>query len=725
MNLERNLNPEQRKAVEHTEGPLLVLAGAGSGKTRCIIHRTAWLIREKKVPSRNILIVTFTNKAARELRERLEREFYIAPRDIWVGTFHSVSARILRREYKHTGFQPDFTIYDTDDQHSLMKKICGDLSMKKDAASVRSLQQYISHLKSRLITPDNFFKYYEDNRNNRQGQQVYQEYQTRLISFNAMDFDDLLLHMFLLLEKNEEVRDYYRTMFRYIMVDEYQDTNYAQFQIIHQLAQPRQNLCVVGDDDQAIYSWRGATIRNILGFERDYKDVLTIRLEQNYRSTERILNLANDLIRHNSERHPKKLHTAISGGSPAVISYLENEQDEAGALVQHVQRLIAESDISLSNIVVLYRMNAQSRVLEKALINARIPYKIVGGVNFYSRREVKDVLAYLRVMTNPLDEESLLRIINKPPRKIGKTSIEHCRDFALRNGKHLWDVLQQAAQVPELTKMPAKRIMNFTLMIQDWQKIQLPLADLIERLVHKTGLIDQYRDTSDPQDQTRLENITELVAAAREFQDQFVQENDCEPAIGDFLQNVTLMTDLDTETRESGVLHLMTIHNAKGLEFDHVCVTGVCDGIIPHQRSMQDQKNVEEERRLLYVAITRARKTLRLSLTKWRRVFQSMTRFMPSRFLREIDLSQLITDSEPLFQNAGYIPRCQQRPEQPNVTLESEKHFRIGQTVEHETLGRGTILSVDGKDENAKLAVSFRGGSLKKVIGKYVKVIPG
>ncbi len=722
----QDLNPRQQEVVQTVDGPVLVLAGAGSGKTRSVIYRTAWLIREKRVHPNQILIVTFTNKAARELRDRLESTFQLQTRNLWVGTFHSICSRILRYESDSMPFNSNFVIYDADDQKTLVKRIMKRLDIDTKAFPPGKVHNLISRNKNNLIRPEDFFEFQDENEWTRTFHKIFEAYTKDLLKNNALDFDDLLLQTAFLFDQNEDVRRKYASQFRYIMIDEYQDTNYAQFKLINLLAKDHQNLCVVGDDDQAIYGWRGADVENILRFEKDYGSVKTIRLEQNYRSTQTILDLANCLIRNNADRHVKDLWSDKGKGETPSLNIFEDERKEARAIADRVDEI--RNKETLSDIAVLFRTNAQSRVLEQEFAKRQIAYTVVGGVNFFQRKEIKDILSYLRVLVNPDDSESLVRIINNPPRKIGNTTIGRLLDYAIKYEVNLYQAVQEVEQNSLLGKSAAQHVKEFAKMIEGWRVLaeSEPVADMIERVITELNLIAIYESTGDIQDATRADNLKELMAASRDYTEEFSTETENPPLLLDYLQNVTLQTDLDTASDEQGVVQLMTMHNAKGLEFAHVIICGICDGLIPHRLNLDSEKLLEEERRLLYVAITRAERSLWLSYSRWRREYNTIEPMMPSRFLKEMDEEYLQLAGSDFYEvKASPTPVTSRKDvKKVDVILESQKYYKIGQKVLHKNFGRGTILNVDGSGENAKLTISFENGALKRILGNFVQTAP-
>jgi DNA helicase-2/ATP-dependent DNA helicase PcrA len=716
--LARELNDRQLEVVTDTENPILVLAGAGSGKTRSIIYRAAYLIREKQVPPWKLLIVTFTNKAARELQERLEKLLGIPMRTLWVGTFHSLCSRILRFESIHLPFNSNFSIYDEDAQKSLLKKLYKEHGFDAGKIPINKILGRIGRYKNRLFLPEDLLgNLVEEDKEQSSIINIYRLYQQQLLLNQALDFDDILLYTARLLQDNEQVRDKYRNQFHYIMIDEYQDTNKAQFEIIHQLASGHQRVCVVGDDDQAIYSFRGASLRNILEFERDYSNVKSIRLEQNYRSTGHILALANAVILHNRRRHSKELWSELPEGDKPRLQTFQSEIDEANRVIEAVKHL-HQSGMLYRQMAILYRTNAQSRVFESSLMQAKIPYSIVGGQHFYQRKEIKDLLGYLATLCNSSDNESLLRIVNEPPRGIGQTSVNRLISYAAKTRISIYSALQNAEAIEELGSGARKRIAEFTQQLLSWKTMakHSPALEVVKTIIEELGLISQYRKSSDPREIARAENLIEFVSSVSEFSEQFAKDNDRQPLVEDFLPFVALQTDMDMVKDEADSLRLMTLHNAKGLEFEAVFIVGLEEELLPHRMSMDSREEIEEERRLFYVGITRAKRFLQLSNASSRRLYDTFYFAKPSRFLGEVDAA--------LFELPGGDPGIAPAPnriKKPNkVVKENQKHYRIGQKVFHGEYGLGVILSVDGEGEDARLTISFA-GKLAKIMGSYVQ----
>ncbi len=716
------LNDRQLEVVTDTESAILVLAGAGSGKTKSIIYRAAYLIREKQVAPWKLLIVTFTNKAARELQERLENLLHIPMRALWVGTFHSICSRILRFESAHLPFNSNFSIYDDDAQKSMLKKLYKEHGFDAQKIPINRILSKIGRFKNKLMLPEDLKDYAanEDKEFN-SFLNIYRLYQQQLLLNQAMDFDDILLFTAKLFQSNEAVREKYRAQFQYVMIDEYQDTNEAQFEIVHQIAGGHQRVCVVGDDDQAIYSFRGATLRNILEFERDYNSVRSIRLEQNYRSTGNILALANAVIKHNRRRHAKELWSDLPEGNKPKLNTFENENQEAEKVTDAVRELAA-SGIALRQMAILYRTNAQSRVFESALMQARIPYSIVGSLHFYQRKEIKDLLGYLACLNNPADNESVLRIINEPPRGIGQTSVNRLISFAAKTRIPIYNAIQNVDAVEELNSSAKKRIADFASQMESWRIMaqKSPVLDLVKVIVEQLGLVALYRKSSDPKDIARAENLIEFVSSVSEFSERSMRDEDKTPLLADFLPFVALQTDMDMVNESTDSLRLMTLHNAKGLEFEAVFIVGLEEELLPHRMSMDSREEIEEERRLFYVGITRAKRHLYLSNARSRRMYDTFYFAKPSHFIGEVDPA--------LFdQPGGEIGRAP-TPRAVNKLVknnrESQKHYRIGQKVYHKEYGVGTILSVNGEGTDAILTITFVKGKLAKIVGSFVSTEP-
>ena len=625
-----SLNPEQRRAAETLEGPVLILAGAGSGKTRALTYRVANLI-DHGIPAWSILALTFTNKAAKEMKTRVENLIGLEKaEEAWISTFHSTCARILRRDIEKIGYSRTFTIYDDDDQQRVLKEILKQFNIDDKFLPVREIRAKISDAKNRMLTPDEWFQQTFRDRRNSLIHDVMTEYEKRMKSLNALDFDDLLLKTLILLADHPPVLEVYRRRFRYVLVDEYQDTNRTQYELLRLLTAESRNLCVVGDDDQSIYGWRGADIRNILEFENDFPDAAVIKLEQNYRSTGNILDAANQVIAHNEGRKDKTLWTEQEYGEKILVYCADDERDEAAWIIQRIQEL-KHKGTSLGDIAILYRTNAQSRIPEEVLMQAGIPYRVYGGQKFYERKEIKDIIAYLRVIANPADDISLSRIINVPKRSIGDTTVQALMEGAAKQGIPLYAAL---AEPPESLGSRAKNsISEFFRMITllSAMKESMGLEEFVDELIRMTGLEDQYQKEDTDESRNRIENIQEFRGSVHEF--ARLTEN---ATVEEFLENVALVTDLDRAEEQAGFVMMMTLHSAKGLEFDNVFIPGLEEGIFPSSRSLEEDNRLEEERRLMYVGITRARKRLYLSRASERMLYNQYGHNPPSRFLGEI-----------------------------------------------------------------------------------------
>ena len=632
MSIYDTLNPMQKEAVLQTEGPLLILAGAGSGKTRVLTHRVAYLIEEKQVNPWNILAITFTNKAAGEMRERVDQLVGFGAESIWVSTFHSTCVRILRRHIEYLGYTTNFSIYDSDDQKTLMKQVFKAMDVDTKQFKERSVLGTISSAKDKLIGPEEFLlNAGQDFRQRRIGE-IYKEYQKRLKKNNALDFDDLIVKTVELFQNNSEVLNYYQERFKYIMVDEYQDTNLAQFKLVSLLASKYRNLCVVGDDDQSIYRFRGADIGNILSFEEMFPGAKVIKLEQNYRSTQNILNAANGVIRHNRGRKDKTLWTANGEGDLIRFKQFDTAREEA----DFVAREIRDSGYAYQEQAVLYRTNAQSRLLEERCIFYNVPYRLVGGVNFYQRKEIKDILAYLKTIANGVDDLSVLRIINVPKRGIGATTMGKVTIFASEHGMSLYDALREARQIPGLGKA-AEKIGAFIGQMESFraraQSDDYTIQDLIEGIMDETGYQQELEAEGEVESQTRLENIEELVNKAVSY-----EEDSEHSTLDEFLEQVALVADIDNMDESENRVTLMTLHSAKGLEFPKVYLVGLEDGLFPSMMSINsdDKTDMEEERRLCYVGITRAKNELVITSARQRMVNGETRYCKPSRFMEEV-----------------------------------------------------------------------------------------
>ncbi len=725
------LNPQQREAVTHGEGPLLVLAGAGSGKTRVITYRIAWLIGEKGVHPSQILAVTFTNKAANEMLSRVEHLVpHIGARP-WIGTFHSTSLRMLRRYADRLGFTKSFAIYDTADQLTLIRRVMRELEMSDDAFPPRAILNRISNAKNDLVGPSEYEKENIDFFGARVAE-VYRLYQRRLKEFDAMDFDDLIGNYVLLLQQNDDVRAELHERFQHLLIDEYQDTNHAQYMLIKSLTGPRGNVIAVGDEDQSIYRFRGADINNILNFERDFPGARIIKLEQNYRSTGNILDAATGVVSHNVARKGKQLFTDSGSGDPVRIVTCSTDREEAQFVLERILSL--QPKYSLSDFAVLFRTNAQSRPFEEELLRANLPYSVVGGVKFYERAEIKDILAFVRLAVRPHDTPSVERVINVPSRGIGDTTIKALDDEAKRANASLWGIIE--GPLDFLPPRAAKAVREFRDIIHDLQRAAAnPVGDILDYVLLRTGYRRMLQESRDVQDESRLQNLDELINSAREFTEQ-----NPSASLGDYLDSLTLMSDLDRYESQKGVT-LMTLHAAKGLEFKIVFLAGMEEGILPHSQSLEESDDIEEERRLCYVGMTRAREQLYCLYALERRVHGMMRDQRPSAFVQEIP--------EKVKEEVRLRPSLGPRPPPPRMAgrggavasffknapvqfdpssirpARSEPQraeLKRGVRVRHEQFGDGTILTMEGNGPEAKLTVYFDRAGSKKFIAKYAKL---
>jgi DNA helicase II / ATP-dependent DNA helicase PcrA len=717
------LNPQQRAAVTHAGSPLLIVAGAGSGKTRVLTHRIAYLLAERDVAPSEILAITFTNKAAGEMASRVAALVGPRARAMWVMTFHSACVRILRREAKRLGYPSSFSIYDQADSQRLMALVCRELELDAKQHPPKALHAQVSSLKNELIDYETFAAGARTHREKALAE-AYAEYQRRLMVAGAMDFDDLIMVTVCLFQAFPEVAAVYRHRFRHVMVDEYQDTNHAQYVLIRELvgahggthaapggagadAEPPSELCVVGDADQSIYAFRGATIRNIVEFEQDFPDARVIVLEQNYRSTQNILSAANAVVSRNASRKPKNLWSD-QGAGPLITGYVaDSEHDEAAFVAEEVDRLTDAGEAVPGDVAVFYRTNAQSRVFEEVFIRVGLPYKVIGGVRFYERREVRDLLAYLRLIANPADEVSLRRILNVPKRGIGDRAEEYVAAYASRERMSFADALRRPGDVPGLAGRSAQAIERFSTLIDGLREMAAshPVADLAEAVLGRTGYETALAESSDLQDASRVENLQELVSVAREFDGQ----NE-DGTLADFLEQVSLVADADQipdGADHGGVVTLMTLHTAKGLEFPVVFLTGMEEDVFPHQRSAADEKELEEERRLAYVGITRAMRRLYLTRAVGRMWWGRPSFHRQSRFLGEIPAPLIEWRRDERAATAPAIERAAQRPGVDSPGNRQVPSLAPGDMVTHDKFGLGSVVSVDGAGDRAEAKIDF------------------
>ena len=764
MSIYDKLNEPQREAVYHTDGPLLILAGAGSGKTRVLTHRIAYLIEERNVNPWNILAITFTNKAAGEMRERVDSLVGFGSESIWVSTFHSMCVRILRRFIDRLGYDNRFTIYDTDDQKTLMKEVCKKVAIDTKVFKERSLMSAISSAKNELILPDEFELNVGGDFAKLKIAKVYREYEAQLKANNALDFDDLLVKTVQLLQTQPDVLENYQERFRYIMVDEYQDTNTVQFQLVRLLAGKYRNLCVVGDDDQSIYKFRGANIRNILDFEHEFSDACVIKLEQNYRSTGNILNAANRVIANNKGRKEKTLWTANGEGELVHLRQFDTGYDEADFIAEDIKKEV-RAGASYNDHAVLYRTNAQSRLLEEKFVAMNVPYKIVGGVNFYARREIKDLLAYLKTIDNGMDDIAVRRIINVPKRGIGLTTINRIQESAAERGLGFYETLMAPELIPGIGRSAAK-LDSFAALIEYFKGLtgQMSITELLREVIEKTGYMESL-DSEDKEDaQARKENIDELINKAAAYEE--AAEDRDEPAtLSAFLEEVALVADIDSLDEEQDYVVLMTLHSAKGLEFPHVYLAGMEDGLFPSYMTItsDDRDDLEEERRLCYVGITRAEQELTLTCAR-RRMVRGETQYNKiSRFIKEIPAELLDTGSRriepetevPVQQNTYAHAReafrarafgaaysngagkssgvssgkssqglaSLQKGSQLAAGSGGSPDYAEGDRVRHVKFGEGTVLEIRSGGRDYEVTVDFDSAGVRKMFAKFAKLV--
>ena len=742
MSIYDTLNEQQREAVYHTEGPLLILAGAGSGKTRVLTHRIAYLIEERGVNPWNILAITFTNKAAGEMRERVDDIVGFGSESIWVSTFHSTCVRILRRHIDRLGYDTNFTIYDTDDQKTLMRDICKYLQIDTKIYRERNLLAAISAAKNEMVSPEGFRLRAEGDFSRQRIASVYEEYEKQMKANNALDFDDLLVKAVQLLKTQPDVLDYYQERFRYIMVDEYQDTNNVQFQFVSTLAAKYRNLCVVGDDDQSIYKFRGADIRNILNFENVFEDAKVIKLEQNYRSTGTILDAANAVIRNNRGRKDKTLWTDNGQGEKIELRQFDTGYDEAEYIVGDIRGHVDSGDCSYNDNAVLYRTNAQSRLFEEKLVSANIPYKLVGGVNFYARREIKDLLSYLKTIDNGKDDLAVRRIINVPKRGIGLTSVNRVQEYALQRGVSFYEAVLGADLIPGIGRGLPK-LESFAALIEHFRSEaeKMSILELLEDIIETTGYIEELKTEGEIEAEARIENIDELKNKAADYEES-CQERGETPTLGGFLEEVALVADIDSLDEDSDYVVLMTLHSAKGLEFPHVYLAGLEDGLFPSYMTVtsDNPEELEEERRLCYVGITRAMKQLTLTCAR-RRMVRGETQYNKmSRFLKEIPADLLSTgmrfEREEKEEEAPRQSSWQQarqafhtkafsspRPvQQFKVAGGNGPGYDVGDRVRHVKFGEGLVTAIVEGGRDYEVTVEFDSAGTKKMFAAFAKL---
>ncbi len=729
------LNREQQEAVLHVDGPLLILAGAGSGKTRVLTYRIAHLIDECGVNPWNILAITFTNKAAGEMRERVDKIVGYGSESIWVSTFHSTCVRILRRYIDRLGYDTNFTIYDTEDQKTVMKSVCQKLQLDSKLYKERMLLNVISHAKDEYISPNEFLLEAKGDFRQEKIAQAYVEYQKELKKNNALDFDDLLVKTVELFQSCPDVLEYYQNRFRYIMVDEYQDTNTVQFKFISTLARQYRNLCVVGDDDQSIYKFRGANIRNILDFEKVFPDAKVVKLEQNYRSTQNILNAANGVIANNRGRKEKALWTENEQGEPILFQQFQNGYEEAEYVSGEISKKVRKGEAEYQDFAVLYRTNAQSRLFEEKFLYANIPYKIVGGVNFYSRKEIKDILAYLKTIDNGKDDLAVRRIINVPKRGIGNVTLAKVQAYADSRDISFFEALEEAGEIPGLGKA-ALKIQPFVHLIHEMRLslADMSMQDLIQAILDKTGYAEDLKNEDTDESEARLENIDEFINKAVTY-----EEGAEEPNLSGFLEEVALVADIDSVEDGDNRVLLMTLHSAKGLEFPYVYLAGMEDGLFPSYMSIaadDPTEEIEEERRLCYVGITRAMKELTITCARCRMVRGETQYNNVSRFVREIPPELLARKSvmprEPkkpeVPQNTSYQKAKEAfrtktfDPQQFKVVKADKLDYTVGDQVSHVKFGKGTVLEITEGGRDYEVKVDFERVGVKKMFASFAKL---
>ena len=729
------LNPQQAEAVINTEGPMLIMAGAGSGKTKVLTCRVANLLQKGVRPYR-ILAITFTNKAAAEMRERVNKMSGPAAKDVWLFTFHAFCARFLRMEIdKLPGYGGNFAIYDTADSQNLIKQILKEMNLDDKRFQPSGILSRISNAKNALQDAAAFARqagdFYEQ-----KVADIYSRYEQKLQLNNALDFDDLLMLSIKLLQENKEVREKYQDRFDYLLVDEYQDTNHAQYLLTKFLAAKHRNICVVGDADQSIYGWRGADIQNILDFEKDYPDAKVIKLEQNYRSTQIILDAANAVIENNTGRKPKNLWTENKSGADIIYFQAVDERDEARFVIEQLQNLQRTENKKLGDMAILYRTNTQSRIFEEMLIKSGISYNMVGGLKFYERKEIKDIIAYLRVIFNPADSLSLLRIINVPKRGIGDASLAKIQAYAAANNVSLFEAVSNAAAIDGLSSRFVSKLDDLAGIIFELMNLasEAPVEDLIDRVLRDTGYLEELENERTPQAQSRIDNLHELISVAQEFAAS-EEENNLE----NFLAHVALVSDIDDTELGEDAITLMTLHSSKGLEFPVVFLVGMEEGLFPHARTLMDETEIEEERRLCYVGITRAKEKLFLSSTKMRTIYGNTVTYPPSRFLQEIParLVKTIKRQERFsaLENFKQVSeKYSARPQKPASTFNPHSfmpqkpaaaaggtgtRFNTGDRVSHSKWGEGMVVSVKDSPDGQEVKVAFAGAGVRSLLTKY------
>ncbi len=771
LKLVQGMNPRQKEAVLHVEGPLLIMAGAGSGKTRVLTHRMAYLLQEYDVNPWNILAITFTNKAAREMKERVEKLVGSQAQDMWVSTFHSMCVRILRRECEKLGYARTFTISDPSEQQTLVKRIMKKQNIDSDKFSHQMVLGKISQAKNDLLGPNEFESYNKGYIDSIVAK-IYKDYQKELKQSMSMDFDDLIMLTVQLFQQFPETLSFYQNKFQYIHVDEYQDTNHAQYKLVKLLAEKLKNICVVGDADQSIYGWRGANMENILDFEKDYPNAKVVLLEQNYRSTKVILEAANQVIQNNQQRKEKNLWTENDQGQKISYYRAQSEQDEALFVVSQIQEHIANQRMNYDDFAILYRTNAQSRILEERLLKANMPYRMVGGQRFYDRLEIKDILAYLRLLINPYDDMSFRRVINSPKRGVGPASLEKLADFASMHDMSLLEASRNSV-LANIKGKAGKGISDFAKIYEDIAKMQefLPFSELIEEFIKHTGYIQQLQLANNLESDARIENIQEFISVAKQFEKDRLDLESEEPALIQFLTDLALVSDSDTQDQEGRSVTMMTLHAAKGLEFPVVFLVGMEDGIFPSSRSIMENDDVEEERRLAYVGITRAEEKLYLTNAYSRLLYGRTQSNRASRFIDEID-PKLLDESRGSLSNGysgGYgssygktssyggssykestytgssftssrssqssfqknassdrsrmvANKAMSTPHKASASSAETETWQVGDKAEHKKWGIGTVVKTSGKDTSLELDIAFPSEGIKRLLASFAPI---
>jgi len=734
-----HLNEMQRKAVMTAEGPLLILAGAGSGKTTVLVNRIHYILATRDIFPSNILAITFTNKAAREMKERVERLLGESAEGIWIGTFHSCCVRMLRRDIDKLGYTSSFVIYDRADQLILLKDTIKELNINEKLYEPKMVINHISDAKDKLITPEEFDGIYRDDFKMSKIAQIYKVYQKKLRENNAVDFDDIIVKTVELFESHPEVLNFYQRKFRYVMVDEYQDTNKAQYKLISLLSGHHRNLCAVGDDDQSIYGWRGADISNILNFEDDYEDASVVKLEQNYRSTSVILDSANHVIKNNMERKLKRLWTQKDGGDKIKLFKASDEREEGDFIARQIKDLVAKGERSNSDFAVLYRTNAQSRAIEEALMRQNVSYKIYGGMKFYDRKEIRDIIAYLRLIQNPVDNISLKRIINVPKRGIGAKTVEKLEDVSLERGDSVYSVLLDMEHADYVSTRSKSKLSDFVSQLGTFMAMKevMKVSELIEKVLENTGYIAELKTENTVESQTRIENLREFISSAIEFE-QISEDKDLET----FLASISLVSDIDAMDDEEEYVSLMTLHSAKGLEFKTVFLAGMEEGIFPINRAILDETQLEEERRLCYVGITRAKENLFMTYAHERTIYGRRNYGVASRFINEIpkDLTESLNVAarndkrqaqssrnkldESIKQNFALDAASFGVYSSKNVSAEDTRSgidnsdIGLGSKIVHPRFGGGTVVAKDGSN----VTIAFENKGVKIINLDYIKL---